>query len=78
MIRKKTQREKSARIRERYEKVQNWMRGHNLSFGPPSSARTFDGPRPTNMSRDLHGKNPQVDLRPFGVEIPTVGHTVMP
>ena len=78
MIRKTSRREKSARNYDKYAKVQNRMRGHNLSSGPPSSARNVDGARPANMSGDLLGKKSQLDLRPFGVGVPAVGHTVMP
>jgi len=30
------------------------------------------------MSGDLPGKKSQLDLRPFGVGVPTIGHTVSP
>jgi len=77
VVRKTSQREKSARIHDRYAKVQNRMRGNSLSSGPPSSARNFDGSRPANMSGDLPSKKSQLDLRPFGVGVPTMTHTVM-
>ena len=50
-IRKTSRGEKSARIHERYSKVQNCMRGHSLSFDPPSSAKNVDGVEPAIMSR---------------------------
>jgi len=55
MIQKAPQGKKSARLHERYAKVQNWMRGHSLSLGPPSSTRNVDGVGPANMS----GGSPQ-------------------
>ena len=42
------------------------------------TARNVDGARPTNMTGDLLGKKSQLDLRPFGVGVPTVGRMVMP
>jgi len=54
------------------------MRGHNLSFGPPSSTKNVDSDGPANMLGDLLGKKSQLDLIPFGVGVPTVGCTVMP
>jgi len=54
------------------------MRGHNLSFEPPSSARNFDGAGPTNMSGDLSGKKSQLDLILFGVGVLAVGRMVSP
>lgn len=38
----------------------------------------IDGARPTNMSGDLPGKKYQLDLRLFGVRVPTMGCTVIP
>ena len=77
-IRKTSQREKNARLHDRYAKVQNRMRAHSLSSGPPSSARNVDGAGSPNMSGDLPGKKSQLDPRPFGVGSPTMGRTVMP
>ena len=54
------------------------MRGHNFSFGPLSNSIKFDGARLANMSSDLPGKKYQLDLRPFGVGVPVVGHRVSP
>jgi len=51
MILKTLQGKKSARLLARYAKVQNWMRGHSLSSGPPSSTKNVDGAGPANMSR---------------------------
>jgi len=51
MTRKTLQGKKSARFHERCAKAQNWMRGHNFSSGPPSSAIKVDGDGPSNMSR---------------------------
>ena len=39
---------------------------------------SVDGVVPANMSGDLPGKKSQLDLRPFGVVVPTLGRTVMP
>ena len=39
---------------------------------------SIDGVGPTNMSGDLPGKKSQLDLRLFGVGVPTLGRTVMP
>ena len=66
------------RIHDRCAKVQNRMRGHNLSSGGPSSAKHVDGDGPANMSGDLRGKKSQLDLRLFGVGVPTVGHMISP
>ena len=54
------------------------MRGHNLSSDPPSSTINVDIVGPANMSGDLLGKKSQLELRPFGVGVPTMGHMVMP
>jgi len=51
MIRKTPWGKKSERLHEIYAKVKNWMRGHSLSSGPPSSTRNVDGVGPANMSR---------------------------
>jgi len=50
-IQKTTQGKKSARLHEGFTKVQNWMRGHGLSSGPPSSTKNVDDARTANMSR---------------------------
>jgi len=50
-IQKTPQGKKNARLHERYAKVQNWMRGHCLSSGPPSRTRNVNSDGPTNMSR---------------------------
>ena len=72
-IRKTHRGKNNARPHERYAKVQNWMRGHFLSSGTPSSARNVDGARPANMLEDLPGKKSQLDLKPFGVGVPAAG-----
>jgi len=77
-MRKTLWREESARLYDRYEKAQNKMRGHSLSYDPPCSSRKVDGAGPANMSRDLPDKKSQLDLRPFGVGVLAVGHMVMP
>jgi len=50
-IQKTPRGKKSARLHERYAKVQNWMIGHNLSSGPPYSTINVDGAGLANMSR---------------------------
>jgi len=77
-MRKTSWRGECDRIHDRCAKVQNRMRGNNLSFGPPYSARNFDGVGPTNMSGGLPGKKFELDLRPFGVGVPAVGCMVFP
>ena len=77
-MRKTSQRDECDRIHDRCAKVQNRMRGNNLSFGLPSNTRNVDGVRPTNMPGDLPGKKSQLDLKLFGVGVPAVGHTVSP
>jgi len=66
------------RIHDRCTKVQNNMRGHNLSSGPPSSARNVEGTGPTNMLGDLPSKKSQLDLRSFGLGVLAVGRMVLP
>ena len=39
---------------------------------------SVNGAGPTNMSGDIPGKKSQLDLRLFGVGVPTVGHMVSP
>ena len=77
-MRKTSWRDECDGIYDRYLKVQNRMRGHNLSSSPPSSARNVDGAGVANMSGDLLGKKSQLDLRPFGVGVLVVGRMVMP
>ena len=38
---------------------------------------SIDGAGPANMSRDLPYKKSQLDLKPFGVGVPTMGSTVV-
>jgi len=67
------------RVRDSTIDMQRFKTGdEGLSFGPPSSARNVEGAGPTNMLVDLPSKKSQLDLRPFGVGVPAVGHTVMP
>ena len=77
-MRRTSWRDKCNRIHDRCEKVQNRMRGHNLSSSPPFSAKNVDGAGPTNMSEDLPSKKSQLDLRLFGVGVPAVGCMVSP
>jgi len=77
-MRKTLWREESARLHDRYAKVQNRMRGHSLSSSPPSSVINVDGVGLANMPGDLLGKKSKLNLRLFSVGIPVVGRMVMP
>ena len=48
-----------------------------MSFGPTSSTINVGGVGSANMSEDLPSKKSQLDLKPFGVGVPTIGGNVM-
>lgn len=69
-IRETSYRDESNSIHDGYVKIQNSIRGHSLSSSPHSSTRMLTVLDPPTLG-DLPDMKSQLDLTPFGVEVPS-------